>query len=156
MLKQKEKKRKSSNRRSTSPMSSNRGINKPPKPFQQSETTAHNLSVNNSYMKNLFQQDLQSEGSLLNESSRTIEQQSLNFSVQSGFGGEPESSCCNPMQAVNKMKKFHLSSAKAVREFFIKKGIRLFVDLNENLNGYKQSFEREQVLSGDEIKHGIT
>ena len=51
--------------------------------------------------------------------------------------------CCNLIEVVNKMKKFHLSSAKGIREYYLKKGMKLFVDLNENLNAYKQAFEKE-------------
>ncbi len=33
-----------------------------------------------------------------------------------------------------------------VREYLIKKGLKLFHDLNENLNAYKQNFEKEKII----------
>ena len=33
-----------------------------------------------------------------------------------------------------------------VREYLIRKGLKLFHDLNENLNAYKQNFEKEKII----------
>ena len=35
------------------------------------------------------------------------------------------------------------------RSFYVKKGMRLFFELNDNLNAYKQSFEKERMLSDE-------
>jgi len=53
---------------------------------------------------------------------------------------------CNLLEIVKKMKSFKIDSATTVRNYLIKKGIRLFYDLNDNLTAYKQAFVDEKLI----------
>lgn len=97
----------------------------------------------NSFMRNL----MDTKGNItadnvFDQTSRTFEQnQSLNYSDHPR-NQEPKFTSCNFMDIVTRMKNFKLNSGKQVREYFIRKGMRLFYELNENLNAYKQGFDK--------------
>lgn len=53
------------------------------------------------------------------------------------------------------MKKLQISHFASARNYYLKRGMRLFYELNQNLNAYKQSFEKEKVIQDDEARHLI-
>jgi len=44
------------------------------------------------------------------------------------------------------MKNFEMSNDQSIKEYFTKKGMKLFYQLNENLNAYRRSFEKEKLI----------
>ena len=62
---------------------------------------------------------------------------------------------CDLLEQVKKMKHFKIDNAQSVRKLLIKKGIRLFYDLNDNLNAYRQPFDEEKTVESKVpwIKH---
>lgn len=85
----------------------------------------------------------------VSQSSRSIEQLSHNYSTQSAKSQEigNSSTSCNLLEHVKKMKSFKIDSAQSVRNVLIKKGVRLFYDLNDNLNAYRQGFADEKTMA---------
>lgn len=85
----------------------------------------------------------------ISQTSHSIEQLSHNYSTQSAQTqprGQQLGTNCNLLEIVKKMKGFKIDSATSVRNYLIKKGIRLFYDLNDNLNGYRQPFCDEKLV----------
>ena len=52
----------------------------------------------------------------------------------------------NLLEIVKKMKNFKIDSATMMRNYLIKKGIRLFYDLNDNLTAYRNPFMDEKLV----------
>lgn len=46
------------------------------------------------------------------------------------------------MEIVNQMKNFNINDSKQVRGLYLKKGMRMFFELNEHLNAYRAPFEK--------------
>lgn len=44
------------------------------------------------------------------------------------------------------MQEFDINDAKQVRGFYLKKGMRLFFELNDHLQAYKQPFDKQRQL----------
>ena len=41
------------------------------------------------------------------------------------------------MEIIHRMKKFQIQNFASVRNYYLQKGMRLFYELNQNLNAYK-------------------
>lgn len=139
-----------------------RGINVPSKQADQPAEQIQDQEQNNfMMMSGSFAQQNDDLPNLHNTSSRTIEQQTLMFSIHTG-GPHTESNLApvDPSQSgleanlqdyVSSMSRFDINDAKAVRGHYLRKGMRLFFELNENLNAYKKPFERQK-----SIKHNFS
>jgi len=57
------------------------------------------------------------------------------------------------LEQVKKMKHFKIDNAQSVRNFLVKKGIRLFFDLSDNLNAYRKNFSEEKTINNKRAKY---
>ncbi len=96
----------------------------------------NNSLENNSYLYSFNNKNFHENSSDL--SSRSINNINLDISqnvsqqIQKNF-----ITSCNLFEIVIQMKNFKIEKPKMIREYLIKKGLKLFHDLNENLNAYK-------------------
>lgn len=120
------------------------GINQPPKILVQDQ---------NSYINNFVSRSETLGGSRgyepINESSRTIEQQTLIFSIHTGGGTEAKgpTGSFTLLDKVNQMKAFEIHNPKQVRDYYVKRGMRLFFELNDHLSAYKELYQRERIIN---------
>ena len=84
------------------------------------EPQSHVDTLNNSYLKKPIAESFDHKGNALEQSTASLnESHSL--------------SNANLLALVNKTKKFSINSAGQVRDLLVRKGLRLFWELNSNL-----------------------